>query len=311
MSSANWSRAMSLCGLLLVLPGLLSWPLAAADAEPDPDVDLTLSGGGGGFTNSVGMKLVRISGGKFMMGAPDDEPHAVANERPRHQVEITRDFYLGTHEVTQKVYAQLMDKNPSYFSKDGAGNGIVQNVNTDAFPVESVSWLDAQAFIKKLNALPAEKKARRTYRLPTEAEWEYACRTGADVKEAFTLKKPSASLSSAQANFDGNQPFGGGVKGPNLQRPCKVGSYEANPFGLYDMHGNILEWCEDWYGERTYSDKDRWDPKGPNNGQYRMLKGGSFAYSGLYCRTAYRNYAGPDYVANFIGFRVACVVRQD
>jgi formylglycine-generating enzyme required for sulfatase activity len=213
--------------------------------------------------------------------------------------------------VTQKQYKAVMDKNPSYFCKDGQGSGTVANLNTDDFPVENVSWDDAQEFIKKLNALAAEKNLGRKYRLPTEAEWEYGCRAGADVKEPFTFKKPSDSASSKQANFNGNSPFGGAERGPTLNRPCKVGSYEPNPFGLYDMHGNILEWCEDWFGETTFSEKDRKDPKGPNNGQYRMLKGGAFNYDALYCRSGYRNYTSPNQRANSFGFRVACVVRQD
>jgi formylglycine-generating enzyme required for sulfatase activity len=311
MSPSTWFRAVGLCGVLLVLLGLLSWRLAAADVESDSDVDLTLSEGGTEFTNTVGMKFVRIPAAKFMMGAPNDEQSAANNEKPRHQVEITKDFYLGVYEVTQKQYKAVIGSNPSHFSKDGPGKAAVQGMETDDFPVDNVSWNDAQAYLKKLNVLAAEKHTGRLYRLPTEAEWEYACRGGTDVKEPFSLKKPSASLSSKQANFNGNAPYGGAAQGPYLQRTCKVGSYEPNPFGLYDMHGNILEWCEDWYGDTTYSEKDRKDPQGPKQGIYRMLKGGSWNYDAQYCRSAYRNYSSVDYRSTISGFRVACVVRRE
>src|SRR5262249_58859229 len=245
MSPTTRFRALACaCGVLVALTSLLSWPLSAADVEAESDVDLTLSEGGSGFTNSVGMKLVRIKAGKFMMGAPNDEKQSVHIEKPRHQVEITKDYYLGVHEVTQKQYKAVMGTTPSDFSKDGKNAPSVKGMDTDDFPVENVSWLDAQEFLTKLNALAAEKGAGRKSRLPTEAEWEYGCRGGADVKEPFSFEKPSASASSTQANFNGNNPYGNGAKGPSLNRPCKVGSYKANAFGLYDMHGNILEWCQ-------------------------------------------------------------------
>src|SRR5262249_726304 len=180
-----------------------------------------------------------------------------------HAVEITKGFYLGTYEVTQKQFKAVMGYNPSYFSRDGkrrasdtdfsykptGGKDKVKGLDTDGFPVEQVAWGDQQEFIKKLSSLPEEKKNGHQYRLPTEAEWEYACRGGATVKTTFQFGN---TLSSSQANFDGNHPhpYGGGTKGKYLERTCKVGSYKPNKFGLYDMHGNVAEWCADWYDKK-------------------------------------------------------------
>jgi len=301
MSSSKWFWALGLCGLLVAVSVLLCFRVAAADVESYSDIDLTLDHGDKDFTNGIGMKLVRIPKGTFMMGATNDEQNAQPNEKPRHKVELTRDFFMGVHEVTQKQYEKVMGKNPSHFSKNGGGANVVNNLNTDDFPVDNVSWHDTQEFIKKLNALPEEKSRRRVYRLPTEAEWEYCCRTGADVKEMFISKKPVATLDPKQANYQGS----------GLNRTCKVGSYDANPFGLYDMHGNILEWCQDWFGETTYSDKDRKDPKGPKTGTYKIIRGGAWVYDQSACRAAYRNYTNPEQRGNFFGFRVACDVRRD
>jgi formylglycine-generating enzyme required for sulfatase activity len=310
MSPSTPFRVAGACALLVALAGLLSWRTPAADVEVASDVDLTLSEGGKDFTNSVGMKLVRIPKGKFWMGSPNNETSSVNNEHPRHQVELTKDFFIGVYEVTQKQYKAVMGKNPSYFSKEGPGAAQVKGMDTDDFPVEQTTWDDAQAFMKKINELSAERSAGRKYRLPTEAEWEYCCRAGADVKEAFTFEKPSASASSTQANFNGNLPYGGGARGPQLGRTCKVGSYKANPFGLYDMHGNVIEWVEDWYGE-VYGEKDRKDPKGPKTGQYKILRSGGWQYDSQFCRSAYRNYSTPQYRSSDCGFRVVCTVRQD
>jgi formylglycine-generating enzyme required for sulfatase activity len=174
-------------------------------------------------------------------------------EGPQHEVEITRGFYLGKYEVTQGEYAPFMAKNPSWFKPDGQGKAAVQGLDTRRFPVEQVSWKEATDFCRALTK--SERNAGRLpeneeYRLPTEAEWEYACRGRTDkFYEAFHYGN---SLSSKQANFNGEYPYGGAAKDVYLKRTEKVGSYEPNGFGLYDMHGNVWEWCEDYYGEKTY-----------------------------------------------------------
>ena len=220
------------------------------------------------ITNSIGMKLALISVGKFLMGSPKDEKERYSVEE-QHEVSITKPFYLGVYVVTQGEYEKVMGNNPSYCSPQGYGKDSVKDMDTGQFPVERVSWDDAVAFCKKLSELPEEKKAGRVYRLPTEAEWEYACRAG--TKTAFHY---GDSLSSKQANFDGNDPYGGADKGPYLARTAKVGSYAPNAFGLYDMHGNVWEWCQDWYDENYYKNSPREDPPGPAQTSYRVFRGG-------------------------------------
>ena len=211
-------------------------------------------------TNSIGMKLALIPVGKFVMGSPkEEEDHGQDEEQ--HEMSITKSFYLGVYVVTQAEYEKVMGKNLSWFSPKGGGKDRVKDMDTGQFPVEMVSWDDAVAFCKKLSELPEEKKAGRVYRLPTEAEWEYACRAG--TKTAFHYGN---SLSSKQANFDGNRPYGGADKGPYLERTTKVGSNAANAFGLYDMHGNVWECCQDWYDEDYYKNSPREDTPGPAQG---------------------------------------------
>jgi formylglycine-generating enzyme required for sulfatase activity len=268
-------------------------------------------------TNSIGMKLVRIPPGKFMMGSPADEKDRYMDEE-QHEVEITKDFYLGMHEVTQKQFRTIMGFNPSHFSTDGKGKpGVehaegeptggkdkVSGMDTDDFPVENVSWHDAVEFCTRLSAQAAEKKRGWTYRLPTEAEWEYACRGGAPSYQVFHFGN---SLGSPQANIIGNHPDSGPAKGPDLERTCKVGSYRPNAFGLHDMHGNVWEWCSDSFDEAYYSKSPRRDPQGPSGTSWRVIRGGTWDCTSKYCRSAIRGADWPDYQTCFLGFRVAMV----
>jgi formylglycine-generating enzyme len=265
-------------------------------------------------TNSIGMKLKLIPKGKFTMGSPKSErddllaslkvkeaPDWLKAEGPQHEVEISQPFYLGVYEVTQGQYEKVMAKNPSWFSAKGGGKDAVKGLDTAAFPVERVSWTDAKAFCDKLSALPKEKAAGRVYRLPTEAEWEYACRAGTTMSFHF-----GKALSSTQANFDGRLPDGGADKGPYLRRTCAVGSYPANAFGLHDMHGNVFEWCADWYGKDYYGVSSKKDPQGPISGTGRVVRGGSCSLLRLYCRAACRLGLDPVSRDSNFGFRVAC-----
>ena len=216
-------------------------------------------------------------------------------------MEITKPFYMGVYEVTQAEYEKVMGKNPSWFSKNGTGSDNVKGLDTSSFPVESVSWNDAVEFCKKLSELASEKRAGRVYRLPTEAEWEYACRGGSKKYQVLAFGN---SLSSKQANFDGNYPYGGAEKVTYLRRTCKVGSYQANVFFLYYMSGNVWEWCNDFYSDETYIKDKRADPVGPNKGDRRSMRGGSWGNGGDVCRSALRSLSDPDYRGRLIGFRV-------
>jgi len=145
---------------------------------------------------------------------------------------------MGVYTVTQAQYRQVMGKNPSWFSAQGGGKKKVAGLDTDAFPVEWVSWNDAKEFCAKVSALAELKSRGLVVDLPTEAEWEYACRAGTK-----TVFHSGNSLSSKQANFDGDYPYGGASKGLYLERTARVGSYAANAWDLYDMHGNVYQWC--------------------------------------------------------------------
>lgn len=232
------------------------------------------------------IELVYVSAGSFMMGSNNGG----ADEKPVHQVTIKKGFYMGRYEVTQAEWQQVMGSNPSYFQGDN-------------LPVEQVSWDDAQSFISKLN----ERGDGFKYRLPTEAEWEYACRAGTTTDFAF-----GNALSSEQANFNGTYPYGGATLGVYRERTTAVGSFAPNAFGLNDMHGNVWEWCEDWH-HASYEGA-------PNDGsarlsggeqKYRVLRGGSWSDDAFGLRSAFRYWLFVVGRYDSFGFRVVAVKRSE
>jgi formylglycine-generating enzyme required for sulfatase activity len=235
------------------------------------------------ITNSIGMKLVLIPKGTFMMGSPESEEGRKENET-QHEVTISKDYYLGVYEVTQAQYEKVIGKNPSHFQ-----GAIVGNQNAD-LPVEQVSWDDAVEFCKKLSELPEEKKAGRVYRLPTEAQWEYACRAGSKTAYSFDDEE---GLLLEHGWFNRN----------SSDRIHTVGLLEPNAWGLYDMHGNVWEWCSDWYGD--YPKGALSDPTGPKEGYFRVNRGGSWGNEAAFCRSADRYRGLPSYRFDYLGFRVA------
>lgn len=213
------------------------------------------------------------------------------------KTEIKEDFEIAVHAVTQGQWEAVMGSNPSCFSRKGRCWKSVLGISDEELkllPVEYVSWTEAQEFIKQLNEI--ERANGYLYRLPTEAEWEYACRGGAASEELcsyhFYLDRPTNDLSSNQANFNGNYPFGKAAKGPYRQRPTRVGEYPANNLGLCDMHGNIWQWCS-----------DLWLPAAPQ----RVSRGGSWAVQGEACQAAFRNKDVPTRAFHSVGFRLARV----
>jgi formylglycine-generating enzyme required for sulfatase activity len=271
------------------------------------------------ITNSIGMKLVLIPNGKFTMGSPKEEETHDPNEELQHEVELAHSFYLGVHEVTQGQFRAVMGHNPSYFSTNGkgkegveygghqpgGGKDLVKGMDTAAFPVENVSWQEAVEFCRLLTRKDGRKPAGMVYRLPSEVEWEYCCRAGTSTAFHF-----GASLSSTHANMDGTRPYGGAKKGPYLGRTCAVGTYRPNAFGLYDMHGNVCEWCHDWdeYCYRKMTPvgrrlRDGWLRL--RHGSNRVYRGGSYWDTGFLCRSARRQYQTPTNRFNYLGFRVA------
>jgi len=216
----------------------------------------------------VNLAMILIPQGKFMMGSPFSEPGHKSDEA-QHQVVLSRPYFIGKNEVTQEQWETVMGDNPS--QTKGA-----------KLPVTNISWNDCQNFISKLNA-----KTESNYRLPTEAEWEYACRSGS--KSAYSV---GDKITKNDANYENAK---GGAK--------PVGSYKPNAFGLYDMHGNVWEFCSDWYG--AYSPGKSLDPMGVNNGRDHVLRGGSFFVDGLLLRSSTRDLVAPDFHNVVIGLRLA------
>jgi len=238
--------------------------------QAEPAKELTLDLGG-----AVTMKMVLIPAGKFMMGSPDSEQGRSEEEGPQHKVTISKPFYVGVTEVTQAQYEAVMGTNPSKFK--GATN-----------PVEMVSWNDATEFCKKLS-----EKTRQAVRLPTEAEWEYACRAGSQTLFSF------GDVDSALGDFAWYWGNSGSQSHP-------VGQKRPNAWGLFDMHGNVWEWCADWYGD--YPKGTVTDPQGAASGEYRVLRGGCWYDYPNYCRAAYRSYLTPVNRDKYCGFRVVVSV---
>jgi formylglycine-generating enzyme required for sulfatase activity len=269
-----------ICGILpLVLaPLLLSWAVRQSTAVPVPPEAAEAPKS---ITNSIGLKLVMIPSGEFQMGTAEKEETGFLHEKPQHSVRISKPFYMGIYEVTQGQFAKLMKENPSRY-KTGPD-----------YPVEQVTWEEAVEFCKRLSELAAEKEAKRVYRLPTEAEWEYACRGG-----STTQFHCGDALTAKQANFD-----------REVGKPAKVGSYAPNAFGLYDMHGNVWEWCADWFDSGYYTSDAQDDPSGAESAGSRVIRGGGWYSEADRCRAAARDSFTPTHRFNDIGFRVVCTFR--
>ncbi|MDR0361608.1 MAG: formylglycine-generating enzyme family protein [Planctomycetota bacterium] len=236
---------------------------------------VTLPGG-------VPLDLQLIPAGTFMMGSPESEAGR-ENDEIQHEVTISKAFYLGTYEVTQAQWKAVMGSDPSKFKGDDN-------------PVENVSWDDAMEFCRRVSELTG-----RRFRLPTEAEWEYACRAG-----TTTPFNTGETIHSDQANYFGFNTYErgrGGRKGVFRERTTRVGSFPANAWGLYDMHGNVLEWCSDWLD--VYDRTKTRDPQGASSGTFRVYRGGSWFNYPRYCRSAYRSRLGPGLRLNYLGLRVA------
>ena len=214
----------------------------------------------------IKLDMVLIPAREFQMGSPESEKYHQDNAL-QHEVTLTKPFYMGKYEVTQEQWESVMGNNPSSFFRG------------PKLPVTSVSWKDCQEFIKKLN-----EKTSGGYRLPTEAEWEYACRAGTTTAYSY-----GDNLTKSDANIDGDS-----IKA--------VGSYRPNAFGLYDMHGNVWEWCNDWYG--SLQDGEVTDPKGAATGSSRVLRGGSFINDVSAARSSLRFVGTPTFRGTDLGFRL-------
>ena len=234
----------------------------------------------------VELEMVSIPGGSFLMGSPENEDKRDGSESPQHRVNVPP-FFLGKYPVTQKQYQEVMVNNPSDFK--GANR-----------PVDRVSWNDATDFCWLLS-----QRTKKFYRLPSEAEWEYACRAGTTTPFYF-----GETITTDLVNYNGKYAYGSVAEGVYRRQTTDVGSFPPNAFGLYDMHGNVWEWCED-VGHENYNgaptDGSSWESGG--NSFFQMQRGGSWADHPGYCRSAYRGRVVSDLGYNYRGFRVVLVPR--
>ena len=221
--------------------------------------------------DGISIDMVRVEAGTFTMGATPEMKDPYDWEKPTHQVTLTNDYYIGKYEVTQALWQAVMDNNPSYFKGDD-------------LPVEKVSWDDCQEFISKLNSITG-----KTFRIPTEAEWEYAARGG--NKSRGNQYSGSSNLSDVAWYKDNSN-----------SKNHTVGSKQANELGIYDMSGNVMEWCQDLYGK--YSSSSQTNPTGANNGYSRVIRGGSWYFTARDCRSSYRDKDAPDNRYNNLGLRL-------
>ncbi|MDR2353715.1 MAG: formylglycine-generating enzyme family protein [Deltaproteobacteria bacterium] len=232
------------------------------------------------YVNPLGMEFVLIKKGTFLMGSNESEKNYFSSyELPQHQVNITQDFYIGRYEVSQSEWSQLMDEN-------------LRTHDNDNFPVVNVSWFKAQEFIKNLNA----RDLNGTYRLPTEAEWEYACRAGTNSTWFFG-NDPSHLPEYADIDDHFGHNF------------VEVGTYKPNPWGLYNIYGNAREWVEDWFSSGYYAKSPTDDPTGPTEGKEKILRGGAFCDNPVYCKSARRYTENPEKNSGSFGFRVVMIKK--
>jgi formylglycine-generating enzyme required for sulfatase activity len=257
-------------------------------------------------TRMGSIKLKRIPAGSFLMGSHGTDRETESGEKPQHSVRISKPFYLGIYEVTQGQYQEVMGWNPSKWSSEGEGKDAVTGQDTDRHPVESVTWFEAVRFCNLLS----EREGLRPfyvmqggdvrvpdwdgtgYRLPTEAEWEYACRAGSRTRYSFG---DDANGLSDHAWFVGNSGMA----------PNPVGQKRPNPWGLHDMHGNMSEWCWDWYDREYYKNSTDVDPRGAEKGDERVIRGGGHRSPPFELRSAFRHRSEPWNRRWNAGFRIA------
>jgi len=288
LDSMRWMLIAALLAVVLFLLALgLAFLVKSAGSsntrDPGPGQPALVEGR---FTNSLGMHFVLIRPGTFLMGSADTDPQHEDNELPQHPVTIAQPYYLGVHEVTQREFEKVTGRNPAQFR--GARDG-------GSLPVESVTWDDAVDFCARLTALEVEHRAGRHYRLPTEAEWEYGCRAGS--KGAFCFGDDRALLNQYA------------WWGENASGTHPVGSRRENAWGLFDMHGNVWEWCSDYFDPAYYRQAPPVDPPGPASGSERVCRGGCSGSRARDLRAARRWAADPRQSLATVGFRVACAAH--
>jgi len=311
-STARPTRRTALLGgaalAASLLIGVFAWPKPTVPVDPAPDpkpAPLTPA-----RKLSPDIELVRVEAGKFWMGATDAEREALSDERPRHEVRITRPFLLGKYEVTQEQYQEVTGSNPSSYSPQGKSRDMVKGLDTRRHPVDSISWTDAINFCNRLSEKHDLEPYYRIekgsvtvrggigYRLPTEAEWEYACRAGSTTR---------------WSSGDDVKQFGAHAwhAGNSEDRTHAVGTRKPNAWGLHDMHGNVPEWCWDRYDAKYYQISPASNPGGSGKGSTRVYRGGGWNHLPQQMRSASRQTLGSAYsVLTIVGLRVARDVEE-
>jgi formylglycine-generating enzyme required for sulfatase activity len=297
---SRWAGYLLLVGLVGCQrqPGTNVPP--AGDSPPSARANSFLGSKAGDKRKVAGIELCWCPPGKFLMGSPPDEPER-RDDETQVEVTLTRGFWMGKFAVTQGKWKRVVGKLPGVLTPRG-GDG-------DDFPVYNVNYAEAEAFCRTLTELSRQSGELPTgweFRLPTEAQREYACRAGTKTATAF-----GNQLSSKQSNFQG-KPYNGAEKGPSLNRATKVGSYPANAWGLHDMQGNVCEWCRDWYHPKLPAGTDPdlstiKGPKNPDGSCSRVRRGGAWCDDGWAHRSAFRQRFEPERRYDHIGFRVATV----
>ncbi len=295
--------------LLLIVAAVSSQP---SNAVPTPKHDPLI-------TNSIGMKLALIPEGEFLMGSPESDKDAQPDEKPQHKVKITKPFYMGIHAVTVGQFRAFV-KETNYKTAAENGSGAWKTVTpggkvvpgaekhnwantgieqTDDYPVVNIDYPDAEEFCKWLS-----KQEEKTYRLPTEAEWEYACRGGTTTRWSCGDDKDTL-IDHANIAYDSFPKYArtNTPKADGWLFMAPVGKFKPNPCGLFDMHGNVWQWCADWYEEEYYKDSPTNDPTGPAQGSSRVIRGGTWSRGPLDCRSANR-FGLSGATSLWVGFRV-------
>jgi prepilin-type processing-associated H-X9-DG protein len=248
------------------------------------------------FDNSIGMRFVRIPPGTFTMGLPDEGAPLTHEGFSRHSVTLPEPFYIGIYEVTQEQFTAVMGTNPSWFAASSGGKNQLINNDTRRCPVENVTWDDATKFCADLSRRAPEIGAGRWYRLPTEAEWEYCCRSGSSNPHHFTH------------DYDDSGELGCKKYIEPPKRVTPVGKYRPNAFGLFDMRGNVWEWCNDWFCVDYYQWSSSANPRGPANGFHKVLRGTDWIFTGNLAKNQLI-IAAPWQRNPYVGFRVVCVIQ--
>jgi len=285
---------------LAIAVGLAAGPAPRADEAlgktPAPEAAIE---------NSLGMRFVWVPAGELWMGSQVGDP----DERPVHRVTISPGLWLAAYEVTRGEYQAVMDEDPSWNPLPGGTGSVEDGADRQRLPVDRVAWTSAVGFCRRLAELPAEELRGRHYRLPSEAEWEFACRAGGTTQFHWG-DDPDVARANFAPSISHDAALGAGSAASSGGSVRPVGSYPPNPLGLYDMHGNVWEWCADHYAPGWYKDSPRDMPHGPLSGTGRVVRGGDYRFPATFARSANRDFTRATRRDRGNGLRVVLEIRE-